>query len=245
MFVVDRFRASLALLGLALPSSLAVAAHFAGNDIVEKTAGEVATEIKARRPEFDAQIRAGRPESDAQTRARRPEFDAKQHELYKVVHSLLLPHFDMQEGSRAILAEAWNKYTDAERDRFVNAFYTYLLATFGDRIIYVKANTVRVKPFEGEPPNPAHVRTIVTMNDGTEVDVDFVMKRESDGDWRVSDIVAEGASYDRMYRSQFRVDIATDGLESVIQWLRRKAETCYMCHQEGLSAAPNRDAPPP
>jgi phospholipid transport system substrate-binding protein len=220
--VTDCFGAGVAALalGLAIPS-VAGAAHFAGNDIIEKTAADVASTIKARRSEFDA----------------------NQHELYKLVHSKLLPHFDMQEGCRAILADAWKKTSPDDRDRFVNAFYTYLLASFGDRLMYFKANTLRVKPFEGDPPDPAHVRTILTMNDGTEVDVDFVMKKESDGDWQVSDIVAEGASYDRMYRSQFRVDIATDGLESVIRWLEQKAAPCYSCHAAGLAAAPSRDAP--
>ena len=78
-------------------------------------------------------------------------------------------------------------------------------------------------PFEGDPPeSPARVRTILTLNDGTEVDVDFVMI-ERDGDWRVVDIVAEGVSYVRTYRSQFRVDIAADGLGSVLEWLEQKA----------------------
>ena len=44
-----------------------------------------------------------------------------------------------------------------------------------------------------------------------------------DGDWRVADIEAEGVSYVRTYRSQFRVDIAADGLGSVIEWLEQKA----------------------
>jgi ABC-type transporter MlaC component len=53
------------------------------------------------------------------------------------------------------------------------------------------------------------------------VDVDFVML-ERDGDWRVVDIVAEGVSYVKSYRSQFRVDIAADGIDSVLEWLERK-----------------------
>jgi ABC-type transporter MlaC component len=62
----------------------------------------------------------------------------------------------------------------------------------------------------------------VTLNDGTEVDVEFLMIGR-DGDWQVVDVVAEGVSYVRTYRSQFRVDIATEGLASVIEWLEAKA----------------------
>jgi ABC-type transporter MlaC component len=70
--------------------------------------------------------------------------------------------------------------------------------------------------------SPARVKTILKLNDGTEVGVDFVMVERGDS-WRVVDIVAEGVSYVRTYRSQFRVDIAGDGLDSVIVWLQGKA----------------------
>jgi phospholipid transport system substrate-binding protein len=217
--------------GLAVPSP-ARGQHFPGNDIVEQTADDVASAVRARRADPDG------------ARQQRTGFDANQHEFYKLVHTKLLPHFDMQEGCRSILADAWKKYSEEDRTRFVDAFYTFLLAAFGDRLVYFKPTTLRVKPFEGEPTDPAHVHTTLTMNDRTEVAVDFVMKKQADGDWKVSDIVAEGASYDRMYRSQFRVEIATEGLESVIHWLEKKADTCYSCHTAGIAASPHASSAP-
>ena len=53
---------------------------------------------------------------------------------------------------------------------------------------------------DNQPWFPARVRTILTMNDGTEVDVNFVMA-ERDEEWRVVDIEAEGISYVTNYRS--------------------------------------------
>jgi phospholipid transport system substrate-binding protein len=129
----------------------------------------------------------------------------------------------MRRGSRAILAEHWDSASPADRDRFVTAFYEYLVATYGDLLLHFKPETLRVLPFDGDPAHsPARVHTIITLNDGTEVDVDFVMIG-GDRDWRVVDIEAEGVSYVRTYRSQFRVDIAADGLGSVIEWLEQKA----------------------
>ncbi len=179
----------------------ATAAPFAGNEIVTKAASDIATAIATRRTELEADHVA----------------------VAKLVDTLILPHFDMQRGSRAILAEHWESAPEADRARFAADFYKYLVASYGDLLLQFRPDTLRVLPFQGDPAqSPAHVRTLLTLTDGTEVDVDFVMIGK-DADWRVIDVVAEGVSYVRTYRSQFRVDIAADGLKSVLEWLEQKA----------------------
>ena len=189
----------LATLAAAAPQALAQS--FAGNEIVAGTAAELSTAIATRHAELENDLEA----------------------IAMLVDTLILPRFDMRRGSRAILAEHWDSASPTDRDRFVTAFYEYLVATYGDLLLYFKPDTLRVLPFDGDAANsPARVHTIITLNDGTEVDVDFVMIGGG-GEWRVVDIEAEGVSYVRTYRSQFRVDIAVDGLGSVIEWLEQKA----------------------
>jgi phospholipid transport system substrate-binding protein len=197
---IDRLRTIL-LLGSFVITTPATAATFAGNEIVAKAASDIATAIATRRAELEADHAA----------------------VAKLVDTLILPHFDMQRGSRAILAEHWESAPQADRERFVTDFYNYLVASYGDLLLKFRPTTLRVLPFQGDPAqSPAHVRTLLTLTDGTEVDVDFVMIGK-DADWRVIDVVAEGVSYVRTYRSQFRVDIAADGLKSVLEWLEGKA----------------------
>jgi phospholipid transport system substrate-binding protein len=198
---VTDFKRALLLVTLAAVAHPAAAQTFAGNEIVADTGAELATTIATRRAELENDHEA----------------------IAMVVDTLILPRFDMRRGSRAILAEHWDSASPADRDRFVAAFYEYLVATYGDLLLYFKPETLRVLPFDGDAAHsPARVHTIITLNDGTEVDVDFVMIG-ADRDWRVVDIEAEGVSYVRTYRSQFRVDIAADGLGSVIEWLEQKA----------------------
>jgi phospholipid transport system substrate-binding protein len=195
---------------------------FAGNEIVATTSAEIAATVEARRAELEADPRA----------------------IAELVDKLILPRFDMQRGSRAILDEHWQSAKPAERDRFVTAFYNYLVATYGDALLHFKPDTVRVQPFRGDVADPpARVRTIVTLNDGTEVDVEFLMIPH-DGGWRVVDVVAEGVSYVRTYRSQFRVDIATEGLTSVIEWLEAKAAPAPSAAAPGAGNPPAPAASP-
>ena len=195
------FKRALLLLTFAAAAQPLAAQTFAGNEIVAGTAAELATTIATRRAELENDHEA----------------------IAMLVDTLILPRFDMRRGSRAILAEHWDSASQADRDHFVTAFYDYLVATYGDLLLHFKPETLRVLPFDGDAAHsPARVHTIITLNDGTEVDVDFVMIG-GEADWRVVDIEAEGVSYVKTYRSQFRVDIAADGLGSVIEWLEQKA----------------------
>lgn len=173
---------------------------FPGNGIVAATSAQIAERIEAQRAELEADPYA----------------------LYELVDELLLPRFDLDRGSRGILARHWETASTDDRARFVEAFYNYLVASYGTALIHFNRDTLRVLPFEGDPDaSPARVKTILTMSDGTEVNVDFVMTGAAE-DWKVVDVVAEGVSYVRTYRSQFSVDIATDGLGEVLSWLEEK-----------------------
>lgn len=184
---------------LILPA--AVAQPTAPDEIIRNTTEQIASTIEAHYAELAQDV----------------------HALYALIDEQMLPHFDFERGSRAILAEHWAPATVDQRLRFSMAFYNYLVASYGDLLIHFNHDTIRVMPFEGNVEEPlVNVSTILTLNDGTEVDVDFLMI-STDGDWRIVDVIAEGISYVRTYRSQFRIQIATDTLESVIAWLNEKA----------------------
>src|SRR6185295_7057458 len=116
----------------------ATSATFAGNEIVAKATDDIATAITKRRAELEADHAAVR----------------------RLVDTLILPHFDMQRGSRAILAEYWESAPPADRERFVTDFYNYLVASYGDLLLKFRPDTLRVLPFQGDPSqSPAHVKT--------------------------------------------------------------------------------------
>ena len=68
----------------------------------------------------------------------------------------------------------------------------------------------------GEPDGDrATIRTLVTLDDGSDVPVNYELRLGSGG-WKVYDIVIEGVSYVRNLRSQLGAEIDANGLDSVI-----------------------------
>ena len=88
--------AALALLAAIAP---ALAQAPSPSDVVAGTAAELAATIVTRRAELEGNHAA----------------------IAALVDTLLLPRFDMQRGTRAILAEQWESSPPADRERFATA----------------------------------------------------------------------------------------------------------------------------
>jgi phospholipid transport system substrate-binding protein len=51
-------------------------------------------------------------------------------QLYAVINDILLPHFDVRLAGRMVLGKHWRPATEDQRDRFIDAFYTFLVKTY-------------------------------------------------------------------------------------------------------------------
>src|SRR5690606_18783780 len=82
---------------------------------------------------------------------------------------------------------------------------------------------LKILPYRGDPSKPRTVvRTVVTLDDGTEAPVDYGLVKKDSG-WQVFDVTIEGISYVRNFRAEFNSEIQAKGLEAVIQRLEQEA----------------------
>ena len=98
-----------------------------------------------------------------------------------------------------------------QRERFVAAFYHFLLASYAHALLEFRFDTVTVLPLD-EPPgeSPLHVRTMMKLSDGTRYHVDYYMRPTPAG-WKIVDVIAEGVSYVRTYRTDYGAEIRERG----------------------------------
>ncbi len=136
-----------------------------------------------------------------------------------MIDQLVRPTFEFRYASKLILGRHWKSTTQAQRAEFAEAFYQYLVRVYGHAMLHVDEDTLTVLSWEpGLDGDRAKVRTRLVMADGTEVKVDFRMSLVN-GEWRAWDVVADGASYVRIYRADFGNVIANEGMEHLIEFL--------------------------
>ncbi len=147
---------------------------------------------------------------------------------YPLVDAILLPHFDAAYTARLVLATHWTAATAEQRTRFVAAFYRSLVRLYGSAIAGFTADRLTLLPFRGDAnAMEATVRTLVRRDSGATIPVDYRLHKTSSG-WMAYDVIIEGISYVKNYRTDLGGEIEAKGLDEVIARLEK----------DGLSAPP-------
>jgi phospholipid transport system substrate-binding protein len=156
--------------------------------------------------------------------ANRAMYAKDQAKLDALVANVLLPNFDTEYAARLVLGQTWRTATPEQRKRFVDAFYHSLLRNYGAALVDFTADRFVILPYKGDPSDTmATVRTEVKRESGDKVPVNFSL-RKTDGVWKAWDVVIEGISYVKSFRTDFGSEIQAKGLDEVINRLETNAK---------------------
>jgi phospholipid transport system substrate-binding protein len=151
--------------------------------------------------------------------ANRPMYVKDPAKLDALVANVLLPNFDTEYAARLVLGQYWRTATPEQRKRFVDAFYHSLLRNYGAALVDFTADRFTILPYRGDPGDTmATVRTEVKRSSGEKIPVNFSL-RKTDGVWKAWDVVIEGISYVKSFRTDFGAEIQAKGLDEVINRL--------------------------
>jgi phospholipid transport system substrate-binding protein len=158
----------------------------------------------------------------AELDANRAMYKADPAKLDALVGNVLLPNFDTEYSARLVLGQSWRTATPEQRKRFVDAFYHSLLRNYGAALIDFTGDRFIVLPYKGDPGDTtATVRTEVKKSGGDKVPVNFSLRKTADG-WKAWDVVIEGISYVKSFRTDFASEIQQRGLDDVITRLEKE-----------------------
>ena len=171
------------------------------NDVIDSAVSEIATQLAERRAELEADTEA----------------------LYVMIDEILLPRFDRRYAASLVLGKHWRTASDEQKSEFIDAFYMSLVRKYAEGILQFDEERIRVLPYRGDDSKPRTVvKTEVTLDDGTEVPVNYGVVRRDAG-WLIFDVVIEGISYVRNFRVELNSEIQSSSLDAVIDRLQREA----------------------
>jgi phospholipid transport system substrate-binding protein len=154
----------------------------------------------------------------------RSTYKADPAKLDALVANVLLPNFDTEYAARLVLGQTWRTATPDQRKRFVDGFYHSLLRNYGAALVDFTADRFVILPYKGEAADTmATVRTEVKRESGDKIPVNFSL-RKVDGVWKAWDVVIEGISYVKSFRTDFAAEIQQKGLDEVITRLESGAK---------------------
>jgi phospholipid transport system substrate-binding protein len=159
---------------------------------------------------------------------------AERRDLREAIDPILLPRFDRRYAAQLVLGRHWREATPAQRERFIEAFYAAMLRKYADGVTEFDADKVEVLNYRGDAASKrTTVRTMVTLDDGTETPVNYGLVKRDDG-WKIFDVTIEGVSYIRNFRAELDSEISSSSLEEVI--------ARYESDADGDGAADDGDA---
>lgn len=136
--------------------------------------------------------------------------------LFELVELHFLPHFDRAYAAFLVLGRHNRSANAEQKRRFTDALYNFILRQYATGLLEFHSDRLNVLPYKGDATAArTTVRTEVYLDDGTEVPVNYKMRRTETG-WKVYDVTVESISYVKNFRTQFGAEIQAKGLDAVI-----------------------------
>jgi len=152
----------------------------------------------------------------------KPELKARPETRRATVRSIVGEIFDWDESARRSLGRHWAPRTPAERQEFVRLFADLVERSWISKIdLYDRQHVLYLgDTVEGDE---GVVRSKVVTKAGSEVALDYRLRRHADEQWKVFDLQIAGASLVSNYRAQFDKIITSESYPALVQRMRAKA----------------------
>jgi len=144
--------------------------------------------------------------------------EAKQEKIEAIADEM----FDYVALSRLTLGRNWKKFNSDQKKEFVQLYRSILEKAYMDKILSYTDEKVTFDKETMLSEKKAEVQTHI-LTKSVEIPI-FYRVYLKDGKWKVYDVIIEGISLIKNYRTQFRDILANNPPEEVLKILRKKTE---------------------
>ncbi len=151
-----------------------------------------------------------------------PAFKAKaKDEQVAQIGEVIDTIFDFKELSRRTLGREWKKMKAEQQKEFVQLFRELLQGVYADRLLAYSDQKIIFDKETMLKKGRAEVQSYLQTSDGKKIPL-FYRLTDKSGSWKVYDVIIEGVSMVKNYRTQFRQILAKDSHEKLLEILRNK-----------------------
>ena len=129
--------------------------------------------------------------------------------------------FDFEELSRRTLGREWKKMNPEQQKEFVQLFKELLQGVYADRLLAYSDQKIIFDKETMLKKGRAEVQSFLQTSDGKKIPL-FYRLSDKSGSWKVYDVIIEGVSMVKNYRTQFRKILSKDSPEKLLEILRDK-----------------------
>ena len=151
-----------------------------------------------------------------------PAFKAKpEDERISIIGAEIEKVFDFKELSRRTLGRDWKKMKPEQEKEFVQLFRELLQGVYADRLLAYSDQKIIFGKETMLKKGRAEVQSYLQTSDSKKIPL-FYRLTDKSGSWKVYDVIIEGVSMVKNYRTQFRQILAKDSPDKLLQVLRDK-----------------------
>jgi phospholipid transport system substrate-binding protein len=151
-----------------------------------------------------------------------PSFKAKpKDERLAIMKTQIETVFDFKELSRRTLGRNWKKMSAEQQTEFIELFTNVLQGVYADRLMSYTDQKIIFGDEKMLKKGRAEVESYLVTSDGRKIPL-FYRLTDKSGSWRVYDVIIEGVSMVKNYRTQFREILTKDSPEKLLEILREK-----------------------
>jgi phospholipid transport system substrate-binding protein len=130
--------------------------------------------------------------------------------------------FDFIELSRRTLGSNWKKFNPDQQQEFIKLYKDILEGAYMDKIMSYTNEKISFQKEISLSENKAEIQSFITSkNRETPVFYRVILKGN---DWKVYDVVIEGVSLVKNYRTQFREILSNKSPEELLKSLRERGK---------------------
>ena len=151
-----------------------------------------------------------------------PAFKAKpKDERIAIISAEIETVFDFKELSRRTLGREWKKMKAEQQKEFVELFRELLQGVYADRLLAYSDQKIIFDKETMLKKGRAEVQSYLQTSDGKKIPL-FYRLSDKSGSWKVYDVIIEGVSMVKNYRTQFKQILAKESPDKLIEILRDK-----------------------